>query len=148
MGLLAVVACTPPAAVDAAAEMGEIRAVEAAHTASIAAGDLSNMAAWYAPEASLFVHDMAPVNTREAIDALFEGAVARGAVAHSNFSVTPGTGFVASSGDLAYTTSTYVFTNTDPETQQPTSTTGTALLVWRKQPDGQWRVVADASVAH
>jgi uncharacterized protein (TIGR02246 family) len=45
-------------------------------------------------------------------------------------------------GDLAYTVGTYQFTLNDPK-GKPISDRGKYMTVWKKQPDGQWKVVAD-----
>jgi uncharacterized protein (TIGR02246 family) len=49
---------------------------------------------------------------------------------------------VSRSGDLAYETGNFVLKTIDPEGQAKT-TNGKYVCVWRKQPDGQWKVVAD-----
>ena len=49
---------------------------------------------------------------------------------------------VAQAGDLAYETGTYHLTLND-EQGKPTTTPGKYVVVWKKQPDGKWKVVAD-----
>jgi ketosteroid isomerase-like protein len=51
---------------------------------------------------------------------------------------------VASSGDLGYTTGPYTLTNNGPKKREPQH--GFFFSVWRKQPDGSWRVVLDAGI--
>lgn len=50
---------------------------------------------------------------------------------------------VAQSGDLAYSRGQYMFTSTDPATDQPESSRGHYLTVWKKQADGSWKAVED-----
>jgi uncharacterized protein (TIGR02246 family) len=49
---------------------------------------------------------------------------------------------VSSSGHLAYETGRFVLKGTD-KSGQPTTTNGKYVCVWKKQSDGQWKVVAD-----
>ena len=50
----------------------------------------------------------------------------------------------ADSGDLGYTTGPWTFRSADGKTED----FGTFLSVWRKQPDGAWRVVVDCGINH
>lgn len=56
----------------------------------------------------------------------------------------PRTGDVAASGDLGWLTGPSTFTNHSGPDQTPRH--GNYLSVWRKQPDGQWRVFIDVGV--
>ena len=49
---------------------------------------------------------------------------------------------VSSSGDLGYSVGTFEFTADGPN-GRPMTRTGTYGTVWRKQTDGQWKVVLD-----
>lgn len=49
---------------------------------------------------------------------------------------------VAASGDMGYTVGTYELSVNDAE-GNPQKTAGKYLTVWKKQSDGQWKVVAD-----
>ena len=49
---------------------------------------------------------------------------------------------VARSGDLAYETGVFVIKTVDKD-QQPAIINGKYVLVWKKQADGKWKVVAD-----
>ena len=51
---------------------------------------------------------------------------------------------VARSGDLGYTTGPYTLTDNSPEKRQPQH--GFFFSVWKKQADGNWRVVLDAGI--
>lgn len=50
---------------------------------------------------------------------------------------------VAESGDLAYSRGQYMLTSTDPSTNQPESSRGYYLTVWKRQADGSWKAVED-----
>ncbi len=49
---------------------------------------------------------------------------------------------VGSAGDIGYTIGTYRMEMTNPD-GEPIRIDGKYLTVWKKQPDGNWRVVAD-----
>jgi len=53
---------------------------------------------------------------------------------------------VAASGDLAYETGTYGLSLSDPE-GKAVSQQGHYVVVWRKQPDGHWKVALDVPVS-
>jgi uncharacterized protein (TIGR02246 family) len=54
---------------------------------------------------------------------------------------------VAASGDLAYARGRFKETYTDAATDKPGSDTGSFITVYKKQPDGSWKVVQDWAVA-
>jgi uncharacterized protein (TIGR02246 family) len=54
---------------------------------------------------------------------------------------------VAKSGDLAYTQGTYAMTVTDPVTKKVINDKGSYVTVWKKQPDGSWKAVQDATIS-
>jgi ketosteroid isomerase-like protein len=49
---------------------------------------------------------------------------------------------MAASGDLGYTYGNYVFVTTNKE-GKPVTNYGKYASIWRKQKDGQWKVVVD-----
>ena len=49
---------------------------------------------------------------------------------------------VSSAGDLGYSIGTFELTTNDPE-GNPVTRKGKYTTVWRKQADGQWKVVSD-----
>jgi ketosteroid isomerase-like protein len=82
----------------------------------------------------------APIRTgREAITAFITELMSM-----PGFSLewTAKTADVASSGDLGYTTGSASFTMNDPA-GNPVTDTIKYVTVWRKAPDGSWKVVAD-----
>jgi ketosteroid isomerase-like protein len=56
----------------------------------------------------------------------------------------PALSHTAASADLGYTTGPWTYRTADGKTE----VNGTFLSVWRKQPDGSWRVVVDCGVNH
>ena len=46
-------------------------------------------------------------------------------------------------GDMVYTVGTYSRTVSDPKSKQPVTDKGNYLTVWKKQADGNWKVVTD-----
>ena len=53
---------------------------------------------------------------------------------------------VAGSGDLAYRRGSFTITFTNPQTNQPENGAGTYLTVFKKQADGNWKIVEDFGV--
>jgi ketosteroid isomerase-like protein len=49
-------------------------------------------------------------------------------------------------GDMAYSQGTYVMTTTDAKTKKARTENGKYLIIYRKQADGTWKVVADAAI--
>ena len=52
-----------------------------------------------------------------------------------------------SSGDLAYSQGTYAVTATDPKTKKVIMEKGKYVEVYKKQPDGSWKIVEDINNA-
>jgi ketosteroid isomerase-like protein len=50
---------------------------------------------------------------------------------------------VAKSEDLAYSQGTYTYSSTDPKTKKAVIEHGNYVEVYKKQPDGSWKVVED-----
>jgi uncharacterized protein (TIGR02246 family) len=46
-------------------------------------------------------------------------------------------------GDMVYTIGAYSRTGSDPRSKQPVTDKGNYLTVWKKQADGNWKVVTD-----
>jgi uncharacterized protein (TIGR02246 family) len=53
---------------------------------------------------------------------------------------------VSKGGDMVYSQGTYAMTTTDAKTKKPKTESGKYLTIYRKQADGNWKVVADADV--
>jgi len=53
---------------------------------------------------------------------------------------------VAGTGDMAYRRGSFTISATNPQTKQVEHSEGTYLAVFRKQPDGSWKLVEDFGV--
>ena len=136
--LLAACAAPPPADLSADAEKA-VRAVDAEWMKAGDAKDAERFASYYAEDAAAMFPNTPQLNGPAAIK---EGI--QGAFATPGFSlVATATKYVAAkSGDLVYTQGTYKTTGTDAKGKLMTDT-GKYVVVFRKQADGAWKVVAD-----
>ena len=142
--LLLLAACAQSApAVDTTAEFEAIHAVEAAQATAIGAKDLDGAVAPYAPDAVFAATGFPPATTPDAIRSMFQGILDD---PNAALSITPERAEMAASGDMAFTTASYSFTVSDPNSHQPVTAQGTNVTVWRKQADGSWRIMADYNV--
>lgn len=130
----------PPQAPDTrAADEQALRDLENDWSKVAAAKDLDRFLGFYADDASVFEPNQ-PVKTgKEAIRADL-----------TKFLATPGLTMnfqtvkveVARSGDIAYTYGTYTSSKTGPK-GKPVEDKGKYVTVYKKQPDGKWKAVAD-----
>ena len=121
------------------ADEAAIRAASAEWSKAAQAKDLDKATSYYADDAVFFVENGAMVKGKDAIKMAWKPELA-----------TPGPGMtfdttyveVARSGDLAYEYGTY-----DEKTQvkkgKVKDEKGKYVVVWKKQPDGSWKAVAD-----
>jgi ketosteroid isomerase-like protein len=129
--------CAPR--VDTAAELEALRQADAQYAQ--AAGSM-NVDAWlglYAPNATLYAPNMAPITGTEAIRAFgtqMSSAAGFSAVFH------PTAVEVGSGGDIGYTLSHYVVTMNGPD-GKPVTEKGPDFHLWKKQADGSWKIVLD-----
>ncbi len=106
---------------------------------SESAPDLDRFLSFYADDASLLPPG-APVATgEEAIRAYLSGLFAAPEFA---LDWTTTKAEVSRTGDLGYTYGPYELSFQDAE-GNPVVSQGKSLVVWKKQADGQWKVVAD-----
>jgi uncharacterized protein (TIGR02246 family) len=116
-----------------------IREVEAEAAKAAAAKDLERYVSAYADDAVLLFPNAPLVTGKEAIRKMTEALFRT-----PGFSLSFQTAKVEVSraGDLAYTYGTNMVTLNDPKGQL-VSDKGKYVAVYRKQPDGQWKCVAD-----
>ena len=127
--------CAPQ--VDLEAERAALLTADEAWSES--APDLDRFLSFYADDGSLLPPD-APVATgHEAIRAYLSGLFAAPEFA-LHWTTTKAE--LSRTGDLGYTYGTYELSFQDAE-GNPVASQGKSLVVWKKQPDGQWKVVAD-----
>ena len=131
VSLIAIVAAALPAVAAPAELAQEVRAAETAFAASMAARDLDAFAAHIADEA-LFFGGSGVLRGRAAVVAgwkpFFDGEKAP-------FSWAPETVEVLDSGTLALSSGPVL----DPAGKR----VGTFTSIWRREPDGRWRVTFD-----
>ena len=124
--------------VDLEAARAEI--LDADRAFSEAAANVEGFTSFFAPDARLLAPDGPQA----------DGVAAIGE-AYSELSSLPGFSLswqanyaeVASSGDLGYSVGTFVM-NMDGPDGSPITRTGKYGTVWKKQDDGQWKVIMDA----
>ncbi len=133
-------ACRQQAPLDTrAADERAVREVDSATLKASQAKDLERNLSFYTDDASVFPPN-APIATgKEAIRAFLSQGFA-----NPGFAIDwqPTKVEVSRGGDLAYTQGTYEFTMNDPK-GKPITERGKYVNVWRKQPDGNWKMVAD-----
>ena len=124
-----------------AADEAAIRANDADFAKDAAAKDADRCASLYMDDAVIFSPGVPAVVGKNNIHKFFEQMVAgpRLQFAFSNVTVD-----VARSGDLAEDRGTVQVTTTDKK-GKPVTQTSEYVLVWKKQPDGSWKVAADTS---
>jgi uncharacterized protein (TIGR02246 family) len=104
--------------------------------AAAAAADTARVAATYAPDAVLLPSGGAPVRGSEAIAAHFAGFPPLANVRFRRMEVE-------GRGDLAYAWGTYAMDLLVPGAPAPVAESGTYVEIWRRQPDGAWRIARD-----
>ena len=123
-----------------AADAKAIRDVETAAVQSYAAKDVDRIAQYYADDASLFLSDTPVITGLPAIKAALKPMLA-----DKNFSLTFASDKVevSKAGDLAYSQGAYTITVTNPKTKKVVTEKGKFVTVYKKQPIGAWKAVAD-----
>jgi uncharacterized protein (TIGR02246 family) len=130
-------ACTPASKpVDYA---HEIRDAENARLKAAAAKDLDAFAATYADDASILSPNMPILSGKQPIK---DGLKPMLADPQFSLILMPTRVEVAKSGDMAFTQGPYKFTFSDIRGNK-FEDEGKYLTVWRKLPDGTWKVVED-----
>ena len=106
-----------------------------------AANDLDKFVGFYADDASLLPPNGPVATGKEAIKAALKPIFT-----DKNYALTFGSGTgkmdVAKSGELGYSQGTYTLTVSDPK-GTPVTDKGKYLCVFKKQPDGSWKVIED-----
>ena len=122
-----------------ATDEASIRAASAEWAKVAAAKDLDKTLSYYADDASMFPPN-APVATgSEARRSLWTKLLAPAELVFSNAATKVE---VARSGDLAYETGTFEESFKDDK-GQPVKVVGKYVVVWKKQPSGQWKAIVD-----
>jgi ketosteroid isomerase-like protein len=121
--------------------VASIRAADAAWLKAYQAKDVGKSVGFFDEQGSMLVPNSPILTGKDAI-AKF---IARG-FALQDYQITwhPNQAGVAVSGDLGYTSGTYTMSFKDVS-GKTISDTGKYLMVWKKQPDGEWKVLFDTS---
>jgi uncharacterized protein (TIGR02246 family) len=116
-----------------------IRKLDQGWSAAAQSKDVSKFVAYYAEDGSAFPFN-APIATgKEQIQKLWAGLMS---LPGFSLSFAPTKIEVAKSGEMAYDVGTVVLILNDTQ-GNPTTTAGKYVVVWKKQPDKQWKAVAD-----
>jgi uncharacterized protein (TIGR02246 family) len=138
---------TPPAdsattAAAAATDPGIVRqAIEAANAKAMDAmtrGDTATFLANYADDAVVMMPGQATLSGRSAISQGFGAMMSQASIANPKFT----TNDVLVSGDIAVETGAYEMTIT-PKGGKAIQDKGKYLTVWKRQADGQWKIIRD-----
>jgi ketosteroid isomerase-like protein len=108
-------------------------------SSATAKGGGAAFASWFAPDAVTLANGKAPVVGHDAI-----AAQATWTPQSYQLTWTPEGARLGPSGDMGLTWGHYQGVSKDQE-GNPVTTSGRYITVWKKQPDGQWKVVLDAS---
>lgn len=108
-------------------------------SADTAQGGGAAFASWFAPDAVTLANGKAPVEGQEAI-----AAQATWSAQTYQLTWTPEGARMSPGGDMGLTWGHYKGVSKDKEGNTAT-TSGRYITVWKKQPDGQWKVEMDAS---
>jgi uncharacterized protein (TIGR02246 family) len=140
-------ACTqapPPAPPDTrAADEQAIKDQETAAQQAWTAKDTDKVAALYADDATVMLPNAPVMTGKAAISAAFKGVGS-----DPNFSLSLQNTSVETSkgGDLGFVRGSYVVHQTDAKTKKATMEKGHYVLVYKKQADGSWKIVADTAI--
>lgn len=132
-------ACQAVVQTDPRADENTIRNADIEWSKAAAAKDLEKILSYYAEDASVLAPNSPIATGKPSIRTTWTGMINL-----PGFSVNwaPSRVEVAKSGDLAWTSGVYNMMTTDSQ-GKATSDHGKYIEVWRKQPDGNWKVVAD-----
>jgi ketosteroid isomerase-like protein len=101
---------------------------------SASVADIDKFTSYYAPDASIYPPGMPVATGTAAIKETFTQMASAPGFA---LEFSPTKADVSASGDVGYTAGTY------KSTMSGTSESGKYVTIWKKQPDGQWKVTED-----
>jgi uncharacterized protein (TIGR02246 family) len=129
----------PPPPDTRAADERAVREIEAEALKAAAAKDVQGFTSLYADDAALFLPNAPLVTGKDSVRKTWGALFATPGFSHSFETVKVE---VSRGGDLAYASGTYTMTMNDPK-GKPVTDKGKYVAVYKKQPDGKWRCVAD-----
>jgi uncharacterized protein (TIGR02246 family) len=130
-----VVGTVAPAAADSPRD--EIEAALVTFAGAFNSGDGAKVAAHYAEDAAVFPPDSPRVDGRAKIQEFWQGAIKAGLKDLTLKAVE-----VHGTGDLAHEVGEVSYSAPDNSGQRKTAT-GKYIVVWKKDPDGTWRLYRD-----
>lgn len=133
------VATTPPDT--RAADEAAIRAKDGTFEQGVATKNVDTILALYEDGAVLFAPKAPAAIGKMAIHDAFQGLLGVPGVKMTFKSTSVD---VSRSGDLAMQRATFQLETTGKD-GKPSTETGQAVMVWRKQTDGSWKVIADTN---
>ena len=145
--LLFLTACTqpppPPPPDTRAADEKAIRDQETAAGQAWTAKDPDKILALYADDATLMLPNAPVMSGKAAMTPLLKGALG-----DPNFALTIQNTSVEASkaGDLGFVRGSYVVHQSDPKTKKAMMEKGNYVIVYKKQADGSWKIVADTAI--
>jgi uncharacterized protein (TIGR02246 family) len=121
----------------------DLQAVRDLEAALMKAKDIDTMISYFADDASGLYPGMPMLDGKQAIKAPLAPMFA-----DANYSFTFQSSRIEASkgGDMIYSQGTYALATTDAKTKKPKTEKGKYLTIYRKQTDGNWKVVADAVI--
>ena len=122
---------------DVNADVAQVRAADAAVTRAITTKDVDAISGYYANDAILMPTAEPMIKGKAAIREEWQHILAI-----PNFTNQTTTQDVKVSGDLAYTYGVYR-SKMMGENGKPVEEPGKFVTVWRREPDGKWRIVLD-----
>lgn len=128
------------ATVDTAADAEAVKKAFAAFNADIVAKNVEAIRAHYASDAVMILPGQAPF---EGIDAIMGDYSKYAADPAAKYAPGAETTQVSSGGDVAYGEVNYQTTNTNSTTKAVETKDRYNITVFKKQPDGSWKVVRD-----
>jgi uncharacterized protein (TIGR02246 family) len=122
------------------ADVQAVKDLEAAWLNETALKDPARFASYYAEDALVLSPNAPLIAGKNKIQAGLTTLMA-----DPNFALTFHSTRVEASkgGDMVYTIGEYSRTTSDPKSKQPVTDKGNYLTVWKKQADGNWKVVTD-----
>lgn len=109
-----------------------------AFAAAVAEGGSEAWASWFAGDGAMIQPGVGEIRGREEILSMMASLDEPGV----SLRWEPLRADIAASGDLGWTTGTYVSESPGPDGEVRTGQ-GRYVSIWRRQPDGSWKVVMD-----
>lgn len=122
------------------ADIRSVKELETMLVKDIATKNVGKVASYFAFDGSILYPNAPIISGRDNIEAAWKMVLS-----DPNYVLTfqSTNADVSKSGELAYTVGTYSLTMSSPIDKKPVTDRGKYLTVFKKQPDGNWKVVAD-----